>query len=134
MMPAGSASTTRSNSSPFACGTVSSAAGESRDSGRSPVIASGIAAASSATRASGAITARRPLSAPPMSARSARTVSATEVANGEYGAARPAAAGGGTRITRGGVPSERTESGGCSPGATAASTSAATTMISAGVR
>src|SRR5216683_3109225 len=47
---------------------------------------------------------------------------------------RAGEAGEGTVTARGGTPSSRTDSGGRSPGATAASTSAATAMISAGVR
>jgi len=84
---------------------------------RSPSTAAGSAPASSAIRAVGAITARRPASA--ISASSSATTRGTRD--------RP-------RTARGGTPSSRTDSGGCSPGATEASTSAATAMISAGVR
>ena len=69
--------------------------------------------------------ASRPPSGPPSSARSARAARAAAAAS------RPA---GRTWTARGATPSERTDSGGRSSGATEASTSAATVMISAGVR
>ena len=59
-IPAGSASTTRSNSRPLAWPTVSSATGESSTSARSPGTAAGSAWASSAIRLPGAMTASRP--------------------------------------------------------------------------
>jgi hypothetical protein len=123
-MPAGSATTTRSNSSPFAWETVRRAAAASSDSGWSPGIASGTAADRAGIRASGAMIARRPPSGPPSAARSARAWAATP-------ADRPLV---GTWTAFGPTPSERTESGGRSSGETDARTSAATTMISDGVR
>src|ERR1700761_2906791 len=77
MMPAGSASTTRSNSRPLAWATVSRATGESSASARSPGTAPGTWAASSAMRAAGAMTARRPSSAEVRPATSSPTTRAT---------------------------------------------------------